>query len=252
MHEDFLYQTIKINKKNGKYRIIYAPSPSYKSLLRSFIPLLLDIHNRNIIFDCDHAFLPNRNCVTNASQHINNRYVLTLDIENFFDSIQTHRLLEYIPPNILNFMLVDNKVAQGFPTSPYLANISMIQIDFQIIQALKKIDPSIIYTRYADDLTISFNLKTHHKNVHNIIQDILKEFQLNLNSLKTKIQDKQHGRAIITGIGVSFSGVHPTRATLKKLRAALHQNNASSYNGLLAWSKCRFPQKSSSVDKIKA
>ena len=241
MHEDFLYRTIKINKKNGKYRTIYAPSPSYKSLLRSFIPFLLDIYNRNIIFDCDHAFLPNRNSVTNASQHINNRYVLTLDIENFFDSIQTHRLLEYIPPNILSFMLVDNKVVQGFPTSPYLANLSMIQIDFQIIQALKKIDPSIIYTRYADDLTISFNLNTHHKNIQNIIENILKEFQLNLNSLKTKIQDKQNGRAIITGIGVSFNRVHPTRATLKKLRAASHQNNTSSYNGLLAWSKCRFP-----------
>lgn len=244
MNEFFLYKKIKISKKNNSFRTIYIPNPEYKNLLKSFIPFLENIYNQNRVFDCDHAFLKGKNCVTNAEKHIKNQYVLCLDIENFFESIQITHLLKYVPKNILNIVLINDITVQGFPTSPLLSNIGMIDVDFEITMQLRKINPDIVYSRYADDLTISFNNKSNLENIETCIKSILKSSHLNLNVNKTSLYDKDKGRAIITGIGVSYSGVHPSRKTLKKIRAAQHQKNLRSYLGLMEWSKCKKPKSS--------
>lgn len=186
--------------------------------------------------------MPSKNCVTNAISHIKNRYVLCLDIENFFESIKVDNLLKYVPEEILNIVLVNKVVVQGFPTSPILSNIGMIDVDFELIMALRKIKSEITYSRYADDLTISFNDLTFLPEIKDCISSILNSHSLNLNLAKTSLQDKDKGRAIITGIGVSYSGIHPSRKTLKKIRAAKHQKNLRSYIGLNEWSKCKKPR----------
>lgn len=237
-----LYEVLVI-KKGNKKRTIYCPTNEYKQLLRTFIPKLHEIYLRNRVFDCDHAFLKGKNCVTNASCHILNRYVLSLDIESFFESVTEEMLVKFVEQSFLNFMLVDKKAVQGFPTSPYLANIAMIEVDFLIVQMLRQVDPTIIYSRYADDLTISFNNVSVRDIIQKNIEAILNNAQLKLNKQKTILWDKEQGRAIITGIGVSYKDIHPTRKSLKKLRAALHQQNYFSSQGLKEWVKCKYPKR---------
>lgn len=245
MNEFLPFKKVKISKKNNKFRTIYIPSPEYKILLKALIPFFNKVYVENRVFDSDHAFLKGRNCVTNAKKHIKNNLVLCLDIENFFDSLKEILLLKYIPPHILNIVLIGKAIPQGFPTSPILSNIAMIDIDFKIIMTLRKINSDIIYSRYADDLTISFNSKSDLELIHHSIKKILDEYNLSLNADKYSLYDKNHGRAIITGIGVSKNNVHPTRKTLRKMRAAAHQQNLRSYLGLKEWSKCKHPKNSS-------
>lgn len=146
-----------ISKKNGKVRKIYIPNENSKIFLRSLLNYLETVYTNNRTDDCDHAFLKGKNCVTNASAHIQNRYVLCLDIENFFESLPKRLLKNYLPNQILDLVLVNEKIVQGYPTSPYLANIAMIEIDNAIMEAFD--NKEIIYSRYADDLTFSFNSK---------------------------------------------------------------------------------------------
>lgn len=240
LEKNFLYTKIYIKKQN-KVRTIYNPTDSYKALLKSFIPLLEEVQAMYFLDNYDHAFVKNRNCVTNASMHINNQYVLGFDIQNFFESIP-FKLINYIDKQLLSLMLVDGKVVQGFPTSPYLANIAMGNIDSKIAKALYGIDKKIVYSRYADDLTISFKKLSQKENIQEQILEILKEAGFKINNNKTKLQDKSNGRAIITGVGVSFTGVHPTRKSLKKLRAANHQKKHYSALGLNEWVKCKMPK----------
>ena len=47
---------------------------------------------------------------------------------------------------------------------------------------------------------------------------------------------------IITGVAIDDKGAHPTRKTLKKIRAAKHSGNNKSLYGLLEWSKCNPPK----------
>lgn len=241
--ENISYTQKHISKKNGKIRRIYIPNENLKMLLKSLLKHLEIIYINNSIYDCDHAFLKGKNCVTNASMHIHNRYVLSLDIENFFESLPTNDLKKYLSNQILDLILVHGKIIQGFPTSPYLANIAMIEIDNAIIQALNS--QEIIYSRYADDLTFSFNNKEIASYIFQKVRSILRIYNLKINAKKTRLQDKKNGRAIITGIGVCMHMVHPTRKTLKKIRAAQHQNNFLSEKGLVSWSLCKIPKQRS-------
>lgn len=235
------YSKIKISKRNGKFRIIYMPNEALKKELRNRLPDLENIYQENKTEDFDHAFIKGKNCVTNASAHLSQRFVLSMDIQDFFDSITALHLINYVPEDILSDMMVDNKVPQGYPTSPMLANIAMIAIDEKIKARLPLISDKIVYTRYADDLTFSFDEKHLHHKIIQEISTIFRFFNLKINKKKTRLQDKHNGRAIITGIGVSNDGVHPTRKTIKKIRAARHQNNQSSLNGLLEWAWCKPP-----------
>jgi len=74
-----------------------------------------------------------------------------------------------------------------------------------------------------------------------LITNIVKNAGFKINKRKTKIQSADSGRRIITGVAIDNKGVHPTRRTLKKIRAAQHQNNTSSMLGLIEWSKCKLP-----------
>lgn len=238
--EKFSYTQKCISKKNGKIRKIYVPNENLKTFLRTLLKSLENIYQNNYIHDCDHAFLKGKNCVTNASMHIHNRYVLSLDIENFFESLPKRLLKNYLPNQILDLVLVNEKIVQGYPTSPYLANIAMIEIDHLIMKVIENKD--ITYSRYADDLTFSFNELMEREYILATVIQILKGFDLKINSKKTKFQDKNNGRAIITGVGVSMYAIHPTRKTIKKIRAAKHQNNILSERGLVSWSLCKIPK----------
>jgi retron-type reverse transcriptase len=240
------YNIVKIPKKNGGFRYIYIPSDSLKEKLQSLLPAIKNLYDKYKKVDCDHAFYQGRNSVTNAQAHIKHCYVLSLDIKNFFESVTNQHLKKYLPTHILELTLVNNKLPQGFPTSPYLSNIAMIPFDEQLVQELNKINPNIVYTRYADDLTFSFGDIKNKDLIITVVIQLLRLYKFKLNKSKMKFQDKCNGRAIITGVGVSTTAVYPTRKTLKKIRAALHQNNEASFRGLVEWSFCKPPKQTSS------
>lgn len=243
----FHYQRFFITTRGGKKRTIYAPDDSLKQLLRVFfLPTLQAVYDSKVIYSCDHAFISGKNCVTNAQSHIIHRYVLKMDIQQFFQSITIWHLAFYFEGSplikFLDMLLVDGHLPQGFPTSPVLANIAMIRVDQEIVDYLKSISVRICYTRYSDDLTFSFPNKGMMVDIVTGVTRILNKYRLSVHPNKTKLQDKANGRAVITGVGVSMTRVHPTRKTLKKIRAAKHQGNDQSAKALIAWAKCTLPK----------
>lgn len=240
--EIYTYRKIVLSKKNGSFRNIYIPDKLLKKHLKTLLKPLIYIYERNHTYDCDHAFFKGKNCVTNASNHIKSRYVLSLDIKDFFDNITSKHLEKYIPEDILYFILINGALPQGYLTSPYAANIAVMEFDRMIVQRMRSFDSNIIYTRYADDLTFSFNNKDYSNFIVSEIIKICHYFSFRLNTNKIRLQDKNNGRAIVTGVGVSYYNVHPTRKTLKKLRAARHQGNEAQAKGLAEWASCKLPR----------
>ena len=197
---------------------------------------VLDVHRVN------YAFIKNKNCALNAMQHIGYRFNLSIDITDFFQSVSLDHVEHLIRADVLRDCFLHGAPQQGLPTSPAIANIALTPCDKKIVESLAAGGIECVYTRYADDLSFSFDKIEDAQKIEVLASQILSSAQFNINSRKTKLQALTNGRVIINGIGIDADGLHPTRKTKKKLRAALHQGNKDSPRGLIEWAKCRLPQ----------
>lgn len=86
------------------------------------------------------------------------------------------------------------KLPQGAPTSPMLSNIVMKPLDIMISEYAK--ENSLVYTRYADDITISGEdgIDRHLKSVAKIIE----ECGFKINKKKSHTMNSKSGK-MVTG-----------------------------------------------------
>lgn len=234
----------KIPKKNGKFRTIYVPSKEEKRELRK---LLRSINKKQIKYldkEVVHGFFPKRNPVTNAKRHIGYEYTLCFDLHDFFDSVTLDKVGFRLTDKQREKCFVDGAARQGLPTSPALANLAAWPMDKGILYYMKMKDmrgKDIVYTRYADDLSFSFNDPSLIKKLRKDIPDIVKKHGFEINHSKTRCQAAVAGRRIICGVAVDKDSIYPTRKSRRKLRAALHQNHMRSAQGLKEWTKLKVP-----------
>jgi len=235
------YRTVRIPKGNGRFREIVVPSRADRVRLRSLLPELERILTRLDTQCANYAFQPRRNCAQMALQHIGYRYTLSMDLEDFFESVTSAHVERVVPKAIREQCFIDGRAKQGLPTSPILSTIAFLPVDRRIANALVVLGLDVVYTRYADDLVFSFDDAKTAGKIESIVRQFATEGGFRVNECKTKLQDARNGRIVITGIGVDRHGLHATRRTKKKMRAAAHQGNQASLDGLTQWSKCKLP-----------
>ncbi len=235
------YRIARIPKGGGKYREIYIASKSDNLRLRALIPKLENILLNLDIYGVNYAFQKRKSCTLNALQHIGYRYTLSMDLEDFFNSISQDHVNFVIPDSIIQQCFLNGSPKQGLPTSPIISTIAFLSCDKEIIESLDSLKIRYIYTRYADDLTFSFDRLSDAAIIKSVARQIIEKRGLKINERKTNLQDSKNGKVIITGIAVDKNGICATRRTKKKARAAIHQKNLSSLRGLIEWSKCKLP-----------
>lgn len=169
------YTEFETPKRSGGMRKISAPVPKLKTLQKRLAALLyayLDEledkrHPRRTL---SHGFVKKRSIVTNAHAHRGRRYVLNVDLEDFFPSIhlgrirgvlmKDHRfmLCDRVATAIAQIACHDGKLPQGSPCSPVMSNIVGRLLDIRMARLAK--EHGCRYTRYADDITFSTNAKS--------------------------------------------------------------------------------------------
>ncbi|MBE3133112.1 MAG: RNA-directed DNA polymerase, partial [Acidobacteria bacterium] len=153
------YTHFSLPKKSGGNRTIMAPVSTLKLVQRKLSQVLSAVYKPK---PSAHGFLRGRSIVTNARQHAGNKYVLNLDLKDFFPSINYGRvrgLLMGTPykrkPGVATLLAAiccaDNQLPQGAPTSPIVSNMICAKMDSQL-QKLAE-ENRCFYTRYADDMT---------------------------------------------------------------------------------------------------
>ena len=240
------YREFKIPKKSGKFRKICAPNNKLLNYQRKSLNMLYEYYYSIIkgteIEHVAHGFLPGRNVVSAANQHIGYESTTMLDISNFFDTVTKDMLPSHLIDS--HFFHKEGYCAQGFATSPILANIATIDIVRDIITRLYiKFPTGFVFTIYADDIQISLK-RTSPKNIKELISIVREElnkagFELNENKTRTKYA--KYGWRRILGVNVGDTEVRATRKTMRKIRAARHANNGNSLGGLVNWSNCNLP-----------
>jgi RNA-directed DNA polymerase len=198
------YRDFQIKKKNGKLRTISEPLPSLKEIQ---IWILENILANVALSPFAKAYRKKIGIIENLKFHKNQPMVYTLDLKDFFPSINTKsvesifRSLGYsvLISNLLAKLCTrDNYLPQGAPTSPYLSNIFFKETDNLIANYC--LSNNIKYTRYADDL--SFSGEFDENALLEIVQNAVEKIGLKINEEKTKLM-RTGTRQTVTGIVVN-------------------------------------------------
>jgi len=235
---DNYYKEFEIEKRNGGKRKISSPQGSLKILQSKLNYILQLIYKPR---ECVQGFVPNRSIVTNANKHFGARFLLNIDIEDFFSSINFGRIRglflhkpfsfnKDVSTILAQICCYKNGLPQGAPTSPIIANLICYRFDTRMIQFAKK--NRLFYTRYADDITLSSKIM-FKKNIirfrgndfsfpvlSNETKNIFKENGFAINKEKTHFSTKSH-RQKITGIIINKK-INTSQKFIRQVRAMLH------------------------------
>ena len=249
--KDYSYREFSIPKKNGKFRKIVAPSKDLLQYQRAQLPQLEGMFRLYAstagLNSVAHGFLRGRNCVTAAEQHIGYKSTIIMDLANFFDTVNRTMFTQFSMAHVTadsRLFHEQGYCAQGFATSPILANIALLPALKQIQDYLEMTFDDFAFTIYADDIQISVNTESADELMYVIakpIQGCLECHGFTLNPNKTRIRFAKYGYRRILGVNVGDTGIRASRRVMRKIRAARHQKNGSSLGGLTTWSQCRRP-----------
>lgn len=157
------YTVFPIAKKSGGVRLIASPNKLRRKLQKRLLPVLEATYRAS---DFAHGFVPHRNVRSNAEPHVGKRTLLNVDLHEFFASITFKRVrglflkapfsLQWSVANILAQICCFNGVVPaGGITSPVLSNLMMSRLDKRMASLVSRLSGE--YTRYADDLSMSFD-----------------------------------------------------------------------------------------------
>lgn len=223
---DANYNTFYINKKGKeKKREIDCPNINLKSIQRWILNKYLykiEVNKRA------NGFVLKRGIRRNAMFHLNKKYILSIDIKDFFPSITQRQVFEMFFENFADkeFSLkmaklctYKRRLPQGAPTSPTISNLVFKKIDDEIMKYCNS--EMVNYSRYADDLTFSSDNKSHLGSVYRIVNDLLYKNGFNLNKEKTRYLSGK-GPMEITGVYINSGEPKVNNKLKRQIRAELH------------------------------
>ena len=216
---DSNYHSFSILKRDGGFRRIDAPKNVLLKIQMSLVNRLWEVQesiweNKGYRSKTAHAFIKGRGIITNAKIQRKKRFVINLDLENFFGSIHFGRVKGFFQKNKYFNMLPEiatiiaqltcykGCLPQGAPSSPIISNLICQILDLRLRKIAKKY--RLDYTRYADDLTFSTNADfiSVEKDFFSEIKVEIERAGFHMNDRKTRIQDYHH-RQNVTGLVVN-------------------------------------------------
>lgn len=242
------YKPFTIPKKTGGVRHIWAPMPKLKAIQRW---ILDNIAERLPKHGAAHGFMVGRSILSNARMHTDSQVVVGMDLKDFFPTVTLARVkgvfraagyLEGIATLLAllctesprHITRVNGKTVyvatgprclpQGSPASPAITNAACLRLDRRIDGYAKKFGWR--YTRYADDLTLSFPAggkgQPKVERLIKVVNDIVADEGFVVHPDKTHVMGPGT-RQEVTGLVVNGADEPRVPSEFRKnLRAAIH------------------------------
>jgi DNA-binding CsgD family transcriptional regulator len=213
-----------LKKKDGTKRDIDTPR-TYLKVIQWWI--LDNILNHVEIAENVFGFVAGRSAVKNAEYHFGAKHVLNVDIRQFFPSITIEQVREIfvslgykedVAEMLAELCCLDDRVPQGAPTSPAIANLVLRGLDEQLSRLADEAGHR--YSRYADDLTFSSQERIQ-ANFLDQVQHAVEQAGFELKPEKTRFSGFE-GRMEVTGVVINDK-MQPPRAWRKRTRAKIHK-----------------------------
>lgn len=251
------YRHFRIRKRSGGTRRICVPEPTLGAVQAWIAENILQ---RADVHSASHAFKKGDSIARCAEAHAGARWLVKMDIADFFGSISEidayrvfkslgynplvsfelarictelpsqsdkHKLLSWkrhyvrsgIPAYSKEYI---GRLPQGAPSSPMLANLTMIETDQQLTEIASSY--GMTYTRYSDDLTFSTAGDFDKSSAYSLIEEVaevLKRRNLFPNRRKTTVVHPG-ARRVVLGLLVDGDAPRLTRAFRDRLRQHLY------------------------------
>ncbi|UCD73971.1 MAG: RNA-directed DNA polymerase [Phycisphaerales bacterium] len=221
------YTEFNIPKRGGGQRRILAPERPLKSfqrvILRRVLALLVSHPAAN-------GFERGKSIITNARLHIGKPVVVRMDIRDFFTSTTDKRAEHFFrrigwdkpaAKLLTKLCTYEGGLPQGAPTSPRLANLVNYRLDTRLDRLAAK--AGAMYSRYADDLTFSFDRDEpgRIRSFIRLVRRIVSDEGYHVHKRRKMSVRRRHQQQCVTGLVVN-ERINLPRATRRRLRAIAH------------------------------
>ena len=238
------YITFAIPKRSGGKRLILAPKRRLKMIQRRLLEVLVE---KLPVSEHAHAFRRGRSIRTGAEPHVGKRFLLKLDLKDFFPSVTFARvrglLIAYgysypvattlgllmteaerqpveVDGNVFHVPIGERHCVQGAPTSPGICNALLLRLDHRLAGLAGK--RGLVYTRYADDLAFSGDVDRNAAGrFRSLASRIIEEEGFSVNTDKTRLMGRG-SRQTVTGVVVNHV-LGLSRQERRRLRAMAHR-----------------------------
>jgi len=264
-----LYRHVVL-QQGAKRRYLLVPNPVLKRVQKSLLRLLqpgIDSSLHDSVVGA-RARRPTP-IFSNASAHLHRKFIASFDIKDFFPATTVNELIRGLRhiatrtpkavdparrtlyPERLSSVLEEiawtddlrvfvvrlgthrGRLPQGSPLSPLLANIAFSPFDDALAARFQQLfgRSKVKYTRYFDDLTISYlpsggpdaamTPAQFQSRCQSIIEDVLQNSPFRLNAKKSRASDTTDGHPV-TGLIVRRRKINLPRHGRRELRSIIH------------------------------
>jgi hypothetical protein len=239
------YTCFTVPKRGGGERVICAPKKQLRWVQRQILDQILA---KVPVHEAAHGFVSGRSTVSNAQQHRGTALLLKFDLTDFFPTIHYHRVMGLFAS--LGYYVGDGRfgtdddakrvaptlarlccyapdpeswegvvLPQGAPTSPAISNLVCRRLDARLEGLARRNQGT--YTRYADDLTFSFQDTTPNLGRFRWwVDQVCHQEGFFVNQAKYRVI-RASQRQLVTGIVVNDELRIP-REERRRFRALLH------------------------------
>jgi RNA-directed DNA polymerase len=235
---DARYRSFQLARTGGRPpRTIEAPIKPIKDIQRRLLRLLEGQYRPHY---GAHGYIAGRSIATNARIHVGQRWLLRVDLTDFFTSINFGRVRGLFlarpfsfPPEVATLVAHicchKNHLPQGAPTSPLVSNLVCRRLDMQLGELA--VTERCFYTRYCDDITFSTNRRTFPASLASsdpqtggivagsALNSTVSANGFAINPTKTRLRSYSQ-RQVVTGL-VTNKFVNVPRAEVRSLRTLL-------------------------------
>ncbi|MBE1286202.1 MAG: hypothetical protein GJ671_00575 [Alteromonadaceae bacterium] len=257
-HTTGTYRKVNVKKKTGGYRELQIPNDQLKQVQKKLAKFINSQFKNDISPFC-HSYRNNRGIISNSLPHLNCKVLVKLDVKDYFqnitfeqvmreldlgfESIQFHPQSNFIRHNVSEpdsrissylaseeaqeilkkLVYSEQGLPQGAPTSPVISNLVLSDFDKEVYALVTSLNGA--YTRYSDDITISFKEDSSQKiaQVIKFVEAKLAENGFKLNKKKGKINVlRPHQAQRICGVTINSGKPTISRKQRRLIRAAEH------------------------------
>lgn len=230
-----------------KPRVIDSPD---QELMRIQKCLLKHVFNDFdlVLSNVCHSYRVNRSTVTCVRPHSASKWMICMDLKDFFPSISRRRVCNSLvsrlgcPPEVAewysHFLTVrvgdaaERVLPQGAPASGFLSNLCLVEFDQRLVRSVRNLNSSIVVTRYADDIILSGAepiSNSDKKAIIAVVTKVAEDCGFLVNRFKTRVSSSKSVMRVL-GIDIIDGQLYPKSSLRKHLCKQidlLHQERVS-------------------------